>query len=97
MGNGARGALASIRRISAAALRRVALWAVGTFGASALLVLLVAWLAGGAGVSISTSALLVALALGVAVGWAAGLISLTLETLHLLEESAEAGAAVHRD
>jgi hypothetical protein len=71
----------------------VALWFLGAFGASALLVALIAWLAGGAGATISTPALLVALALGLAVGWAAGLIALTLETLRLLEAGVEAGVA----
>ncbi len=97
MGNGARGALARVRRVSGEALRRAALWAVGACGASALLVALVAWLAGGAGVSISTPALLVALALGVAVGWATGLIALALETLRLLEAGVEADVTARRD
>lgn len=93
MSMGAQGALAHLWRISGEALRRVALWAAGAFAASALLVTLVAWLAGGAGASVSTPALLVALALGVAVGWAAGLTALTLETLRLLEAGVEAGVA----
>ena len=93
MSFGARGALARMRQISGTALRRVALWATGTFGMSALLATLVAWLAGGAGSSISTPALLVALALGVATGWAAGLTALALETLRLLEVGVEAGVA----
>lgn len=53
----------------------------------------VAWLASGAGVHISMPAMLVALALGLAVGWAAGLVALTLETLRLLEAGVEAGVA----
>ena len=90
MSFGARGALARLRHISGEALRRVTLWAVGAFGASALLVALVAWLAGGA---ISTPSLLGALALGAAVGWAAGLTALTQETLRLLETVVEASVA----
>lgn len=88
-----RGALAHLRRISGVALLRVALWAAGAFTVSALLVTMIAWLASGAGVHISTPALLVALALGLAVGWAAGLVALTLETLRLLEAGVEAGVA----
>ncbi len=89
MGNGARGALASMRRVSGKALWRAALWAGGAFCASALLVVVITWLAVGAGASISTPALLVALALGVAVGWATGLLALVMETLRLLAAGVE--------
>ena len=91
-----RGALANVRRISGEALRHAALWFIGAFGASALLVALVAWLAGGAGASLSTPALLVALALGLAVGWAAALAALTVETLRRIEAGVEAGVATRR-
>ncbi len=87
------GALAHMRRISGDALRRVALWTAGAFAASALLVMIITWLAIGAGATISTPALLVALALGLAVGWVAGLMALALETLRLLEAGVEAGVA----
>ncbi len=96
MNTSPRGALAHVRRISGEALRRVALWFIGAFGASALLVAIVAWLAGGAGTPLSTPTLLVALALGMAVGWAAGLAALTLETLRLIEASVEASAAARQ-
>ena len=59
-------AFAQLWRYSGEALLRAALWFVGAFGASALLV---------------------ALALGLAVGWVAGLLALSLETLRLLEVS----------
>ena len=80
-------AFAQLWRYSGEALLRTALWFVGAFGASALLVAITAWLAGGAGASLSMPALLVALALGLAVGWVAGLLALSLETLRLLEVS----------
>jgi hypothetical protein len=76
-----------------AALRRAALWGSATFVVSALFVGGVAWMASGAGAVFSTPALLVALALGLATGWAVGLIVFTRETLRLLAAGVEARVA----
>ncbi|HEX9038023.1 MAG TPA: hypothetical protein VF808_13645 [Ktedonobacterales bacterium] len=87
------GALAQARRASGAALRRAALWFAAGFGGSALLVALIAWIATlitGDTTPLALPALLVAVALGVAVGWAAALASLTLETLRRVEAGIEA-------
>ena len=88
-----RSALARLRAVSAAALRRAALWGLGAFAASVALVALVVWLADGAGASLKAPAVFVALALGLATGWASGLIALTLETVRLTAASVEASMA----
>jgi hypothetical protein len=90
------GALEAVRRASTAALRRAALWFAGGFTASALLVILTAMLASAltdGQVALRAPALLVALALGLAVGWATALVALTVETLRRLEASVEAELA----
>lgn len=96
MSAGAYGLFAHLRRISGEALRRVALWSVGAFVVSALIVALIVALAGGLSATTSTPALLAALALGVAAGWIAGLTALTLETLRLVEAVVDDGTTGRR-
>jgi hypothetical protein len=66
------------------------------FAVSALLVLTIAGLASGVGVALSAPTLLVALALGFAIGWAAGLVIFRLETVRLMAEGIEARVAQAR-
>jgi hypothetical protein len=78
------------RQVAMAARHKGVRWGVAMFAVSALLVLTIAGLASGVGAALSAPALLVALALGLAIGWTAGLVISRLETVRLMAEGIEA-------